>query len=315
MKDVARDELLEEVVGAAVAEGLERAPEFRRGLQAPDAERCCLGTRLEDPRRRDLASPARDVRVVQRVHERRTRQSRAARAPPHGQFVAEPSRGGFAHAGDEQVLAQHRRQLDVEVVEGHDAIDSFGSRQVRGTLADVIERHVPTDVVERVDGVSRPVGVPELLLGQQQHPASLPPAFAQELITLPVSGDAEKGQGHGDSIVSWQLAVRSWRLAAGCWLVGGPGWSGFEGAAPILRRTNREERAASRESALIPCPCSVCDTLSASGGTKPSAVARVQSRIRASQSRFPPQTCSLRHSASSIHDPFRIDTSVPQPLG
>ena len=46
--DVTRDELLEEVIGAAVAEVLERAPEFRRGLKAPDAERCCLGTRLED---------------------------------------------------------------------------------------------------------------------------------------------------------------------------------------------------------------------------------------------------------------------------
>ena len=197
VKDVTGDELLEQVVGAAVAERLERAPEFRRGLQAPDAERCGLGTRLEDPRRRDLASPARDVRVVQRVHERRTRQPRAARAPPHRQLVAEPPRGGLAHAGDEQVLAQHRRQLDVEVVERDDAIDAFGARQVRGTLADVVERHVPTDVVERVDGVARPVGVSELLLGQEQHPAPLPPAFAQELVTLPVGGDAEEGQGHG----------------------------------------------------------------------------------------------------------------------
>ena len=68
--------------------------------------------------------------------------------------------------------------------------------QVRGALADVVGRHVAADVVEGVDRLARPVGVAKLLLGQQQHPAALPPALAQELVALPVGGDAEERQGH-----------------------------------------------------------------------------------------------------------------------
>ena len=135
------------------------------------------------------------------MDERRAGEAGAARAAPHRQLVAKPARRRLAHAGHEQVLAQHRRELDVEVVERDDAVDALGAGEVRGALADVVERHVAADVVERVDRVARPVGVAQLLLGQEQHAAPLALALAQELVTLAVGRDAEQGQGHGDSIV------------------------------------------------------------------------------------------------------------------
>ena len=48
------------------------------------------------------------------------------RAHAHRQLVAEIARGGLAHAGHAQVLAQQRRRLDVEVVERDDAIERRG---------------------------------------------------------------------------------------------------------------------------------------------------------------------------------------------
>ena len=106
------------------------------------------------------------------------------------------ARRRFSHPGHEQVLAQHRRQLDVEVIERDDAVDALGSREVRGALADVVERHVAAEVIESVDRVTRPVGVAQLLFGEQQHAAPLPPALAQELVALAVGRDAEEGQRH-----------------------------------------------------------------------------------------------------------------------
>ena len=202
VEDVAGDELLEQVVGAVVAKHLERAPQ-RSPLTAGG------GCRAPRPATRGLSTHGAgtsDVqlvisRVVQRVHERRAGHARAARPPAHRQLVAKAPRRRFAHARHEQVLAQHRRQLDVEVVERDDAVDALGAGQVRGALADVVERHVAPEVVERVDRLARPIGVAELLFGQEQHAAPLPLALAQELVALAVGRDAEQGQGHGDSIV------------------------------------------------------------------------------------------------------------------
>ena len=83
------------------------------------------------------------------------------------------ARRRLAHAGHAEVLAQHRGGLDVEIVERDDAIEPLGAREVRGAGADVLRGHVAANVVEGVDGVARPVGVAQLLLGEEQDPASL----------------------------------------------------------------------------------------------------------------------------------------------
>ena len=70
------------------------------------------------------------------------------------------------------------------------------AREVRGAVPDVRRRHVAADVEELVDRLARPVGVAQLLLGQQQHAAALPPAFAEELVSLEEGRDAEDRQTH-----------------------------------------------------------------------------------------------------------------------
>ena len=61
--------------------------------------------------------------VIDDVHEFRAGDAGGARARAHRQLVAKAARGGLAHARHVQVLAQHRRRLDVEVVERDDAIE------------------------------------------------------------------------------------------------------------------------------------------------------------------------------------------------
>ena len=63
-------------------------------------------------------------------------------------------------------------------------------RDVGGALADVCVGHVAAQVEELVDRLARPVGLAQLLLGQEQDAAALPVALSQEFITLAVGGDA-----------------------------------------------------------------------------------------------------------------------------
>ena len=102
----------------------------------------------------------------------------------------------LAHAGQPQILAQHRGQLDVEIVQRDDAVDLFGAGDMSDALADILRPHLTRDVVELVDRLAWPVGVPKLFVGQQKHAATLAIAFTNELVAFSVCGDAEDRQRH-----------------------------------------------------------------------------------------------------------------------
>jgi hypothetical protein len=135
--------------------------------------------------------------VVEDVDEVRTADAGAAGAAAHRQLVAKRVRGRLAHARHAEILAQHRRQLDVEVVERDDPVDLLGAADTGEALADVLGGHVAAEVVELVHGLARPVGIAELLLGEEQHAAALPAALAQEFVAFSVGCDAEDRQRHG----------------------------------------------------------------------------------------------------------------------
>lgn len=66
----------------------------------------------------------------------------------------------------------------------------------RRALPNVGLGHVAMNVVERVDGVARPVGLAQLLVGQEQDAATQPAALSQKLVPLAVGRDAQQRQGH-----------------------------------------------------------------------------------------------------------------------
>ena len=83
------------------------------------------------------------------------------RLHPHGEFVAKVARGGFAHAGNAQMLAQKRGEFEVKIVQRHQAIDLLRARQI----GDGVERMLPIPLLvdvghveDFVDGFGGPAG-------------------------------------------------------------------------------------------------------------------------------------------------------------
>src|SRR6185436_19308538 len=109
----------------------------------------------------------------------------------HRQLVADPAGGGATDADHLQVLAQHRRHLDVEVVERGDPVDAMPPGDRVDAAADGSIIAVAADGVNLVDRFARPGRARERVGGEQQHRRALAFGFAQERIALEVRGNAE----------------------------------------------------------------------------------------------------------------------------
>ena len=142
-----------------------------------------------------------DLRVVHDVHEIGDEDAEVAGLHALRQLVAEVARGGFAHPRHAQVLAQHGRRLHVEIVQRDDAVEVLGAGNVAHALHQVLAANLPRDVIGVVDRLPRPVRIAQLVERQQQDPAALRLALADEGLALLVSRDAQDGQrtsvGHG----------------------------------------------------------------------------------------------------------------------
>ena len=115
-------------------------------------------------------------------------------ARAHRQLVAEVARGGLSHARHAQVLAQDRRRLHVELVEGDDAVDVLGLRHVAEAEHHVVDVPGLVDignVEDFVDALARPGGVFQAVRGDQQHAAALAPALLQEFGALVIACQAD----------------------------------------------------------------------------------------------------------------------------
>ena len=65
--------------------------------------------------------------------------------------------------GKTEMFAQSRGQLDIEIVEGHDAIDRPGAHQIGHAVNDVRPVFEAGQGVNFVDGLSGPGGTPASL--------------------------------------------------------------------------------------------------------------------------------------------------------
>ena len=100
------DEALHQVERALVAERRIHLVQLVDECAPFDADGARQHARFQNPRRQERASVnSRTLIVVQQVNKIRHQQSGFHRAHAHGELVAEVARGGFAHAGDAQMLA------------------------------------------------------------------------------------------------------------------------------------------------------------------------------------------------------------------
>ena len=192
--DVAGDEALEQIERSLVAERVDRRPGLGARAQLLHADRRCLRARLEDPRRGHRVEIAIEGSVVQDVDELRHRDAAGAGPDPHRELVAEVARCRLAHPADAQMLANQGSGLDVEIIEGDDAVDGFLAGEVRDTL----EEGGPVDVarhVERlIDGLVWPQRVAQAIVGEEQDTAAEVLGLAHEVVTLLVGRDQQHGQ-------------------------------------------------------------------------------------------------------------------------
>src|SRR5262249_42842408 len=112
--------------------------------------------------------------------------------------------------GHLQVLAQHRRHLDVEVVERGDRVDPVLSSDRVHRLFDLHVGGTACDRMNLVDRVTRPRGGGKRIDRQQQNGAAETAALAQERLALEIRGDAEDGH-----ILNARLKARA---PSGTWL-------------------------------------------------------------------------------------------------
>ena len=71
------------------------------------------------------------------------------------------------------------------------------ARDVADALQQVLAADVARHEEELLDRLARPLGIPQLVGGQQEHAVPLPVALAQELVTLLEGGDAQQRQCRG----------------------------------------------------------------------------------------------------------------------
>ena len=69
MEHVSGDELLEKILRARVAQGVDGAPQILSGIQLANPDRGGLRPRLQHPRRRHAGCPLVDRLIVEDVHE------------------------------------------------------------------------------------------------------------------------------------------------------------------------------------------------------------------------------------------------------
>ena len=137
--------------------------------------------------------PVGDLLIVEHRGELRHRDAERPRLHPHRQLVAKAAGGGAAHARHAQVLAQHRGELDVEIVERGNPVDAVAARDLVHVPADRLVAGVARHRVDLVDRLARPFRADELVGGQQQDGAALRLALAQERVALEIGGDTQDG--------------------------------------------------------------------------------------------------------------------------
>jgi hypothetical protein len=100
-----------------------------------------------------------------------------------------------------------------KLVKRDNAVDLFLPRQVADSFYDVGQGKFGGDIKDVVKTLTRPVGIAQGFGGEQEHAASLPLAFAHELLSLFVGGDAEKSERSGFRHRTFRIQARDYNTA------------------------------------------------------------------------------------------------------
>ena len=128
-------------------------------------------------------------------------------ANTHGQLVAEVACERFAHSGQTHVLAQQCSHLKIELVERDDAVEPVLSREIADGVQNLHRSKVLRHGDELGDGLTRPVGVLELVDREQDNVDTETGGLFEKRLSLFVGADTENRGvlsvvGHASSVVN-----------------------------------------------------------------------------------------------------------------
>ena len=202
VEDVAGNELFKEILGLAVAELVEPAPEVVGRLDFFHADARGLGARLEEPGAGDASHELAQVLVIEDVLEFGDEDAALAGFGAHGELIPEIADGAEADSGKPKVFAESGDVFHVEFVEGDDAIDVAGARGVAGSVDHVDEREFVGHEEHFIDDVAGPVSIAEFFDGEEENGTAKFFASAEKFLAFFVGGDAEDGDGSGHRLRS-----------------------------------------------------------------------------------------------------------------
>src|SRR6266446_6697995 len=128
----------------------------------------------------------------------------------HRQFIAKVAHRGITHTGHAQVFPQGRGRPHVIIIQGNNAIDDARAREEADPAHHIVHFRQVGHVEYLVDALARPVRMFQRWCGEQNRVTTLALAFADKLLPLLVTADAE--HSFRSSIChrrhSWHMKVR-----------------------------------------------------------------------------------------------------------
>ena len=210
VKDVAGHELFQQEVALAVAQIVECAPQLVRLVDLADTQRRSLRARLEQPRPWHVIHVGTQFVVVQDAAELGNQKAGLLRANAHGQLVAIVGGSCDAHAADAHVFANLRAGLEIELVQGNDAVVAASAGHPGHGVENLLAAQAGRHGDQLLQRLARPGCVAQLVQGEHCGLHAHLRTLAQEVMTFFVAGNTEKPFGGVDhrTLALWNPSSR-----------------------------------------------------------------------------------------------------------
>ena len=115
------------------------------------------------------------------------------RLKAHRQLVAKVAHSSITHARYAQVFAQGCRDPHIIVIQRHDAVDNARAREIAHAIDHIFHYRQIRHMEDFIDTFTRPVRLFQRWRDQQDYVIPLLLAFADKILPLFVTGNAEYG--------------------------------------------------------------------------------------------------------------------------
>ena len=153
-------------------------------MNLANAESRRFSARLEQPGRLGAGHVFAELVVVEHAAEFRDEKSDVARTDPHGQLVAVAGGNTDPHSGETGVLSNRRRGLLIELVESDDPVEAPSARHPGNGIENLLPGQAFGHQDYVFEGLTRPIGIVELVHGQQRRHHTHFRTLAHEVLAL-----------------------------------------------------------------------------------------------------------------------------------